>query len=69
VVRETFDAFYQNAVLFDLTDQWISRSGPFSYDISWLAQNASPDEAKSYLQRQFHAAFGLNLDDAQIIGD
>jgi hypothetical protein len=66
-LQETFDAFYQNAVVFDLTNQWISAPGPFSYDISWLVPRATQQEMKQYLRRQFQGAFGLDLDSVEIV--
>ena len=67
VVERAFNTFYQHAVVYDLTDQWISRSGPFRYDIDWLKPFASPDQMKDFLRGNFKAAFQFDPEDVQLI--
>jgi len=67
VVQRAFDMFYQHAVVNDLTNQWISRSGPFRYDIDWLKPSASPDQMKGFLRGNFRAAFEFDPEDVQLI--
>lgn len=67
VVSRAFDTFYQHAVTYDLTDQWISRSGPFRYDVAWLKPSASPDQMKEFLRGNFRAAFGFDPEDVQLV--
>jgi hypothetical protein len=67
VVGQAFNAFYQHTVVYDLTNQWISRSGPFRYDIDWLKPSASPDQMKEFLRGNFRAAFQFDPEDVQII--
>jgi hypothetical protein len=67
VVGRAFDTFYQHAVLFDLIDQWISRSGPFRYDIDWLKPSASPEQMKEFLRGNFKAAFQFDPEDVHVI--
>lgn len=67
VVERTFNTFYQHTVIYDLTDQWISRSGPFRYDIDWLKPSASSDQMKEYLRGNFRAAFQLDPEDVQLL--
>jgi len=67
VVQQAFNMFYQHAVVYDLTNQWISRSGPFRYDIDWLKPSASPDQMKDFLRGNFKAAFEFDPEDVQLI--
>jgi hypothetical protein len=67
VVFQAFNAFYQNTVVYDMTNQWISHSGPFRYDIDWLKPSASPDQMKDFLRGDFKAAFQFDPEDVQLI--
>lgn len=67
VIQKTFNEFYHNMVLFDLTNQWIIAGGPFRYDIAWLAANKSREETKIFLRDQFHAAFNLDPEAVELI--
>jgi hypothetical protein len=64
-VQRTFNQFYHNAVVFDLTNQWIGQAGSFNYDIEWLDSKHSHVEAKAFLRRQFISAFDLDPEDVQ----
>jgi hypothetical protein len=66
-VHSVFEKFYENTVMYDLVNQWIGQSGPFSYDISWLKSSASGDEMGQYLRCQFATAFELDPEDALIL--
>jgi hypothetical protein len=66
-VHRAFQAFYDNAVVLDLTNQWISEAGDFRYDLRWLSASASDDEARTYMKRQFKAAFSVDPDNAEIL--
>jgi hypothetical protein len=67
VVHRAFNTFYQHTVVYDLTDQWISRPGPFRYDIDWLMPSASPDRMKEFLRGNFKAAFQFDPEDVRVI--
>lgn len=66
-VQKTFNDFYHNAVLFDLTNQWISQKGPFQYDVQWLKTSASKVEMQRWLQSQFTNATGLDPETAVLL--
>lgn len=67
VVLATFNDFYHHTVIHDLTNQWISKSGPFQYDLEWLIPAASAAETKEFLRGRFKAAFGLDPEDVQLV--
>lgn len=66
-VQAVFNEFYANTVVYDLTDQWISRPGPFQYDVSWLVASAKKDETERFLKENFKVAFELNPDDVKVL--
>lgn len=63
----TFNAFFQNSVIYDLANQWISSSGPFRYDIGWLQPSAPKYEMERYLRGSFKAAFQLDPENVQLL--
>ena len=67
VVDKAFDMFYQHAVVYDLTNQWISRSGPFRYEVNWLKPQASPQQMKEFLRGNFKAAFQFDPETVALI--
>ena len=67
LVQEMFNAFYATTVTYDLTDQWISRPGPFSYSYDWLSQTANTDEMKRFASGNFQHVYGVNPDDVEIL--
>jgi hypothetical protein len=67
VVGRAFNTFYQHAVVYDLTNQWISRPGPFRYDIDWLMPSASAEQMKDFLRGNFKAAFQFDPETVQLL--
>jgi hypothetical protein len=67
LVQKMFDAFYGTTVTYDLTNQWISRSGPFSYSYDWLPQTANTDVMKAFANGNFQHVYGMNPDDVEIL--
>jgi hypothetical protein len=53
LVQEMFNTFYAATVTYDLTDQWISRPGPFSYGYDWLSQTTNTDVMKAFANGNF----------------
>jgi hypothetical protein len=66
-VQGTFDAFYASNVTYDMTRQWIAKSGPFDYAYSWLSQKHSAEEMRTFANTHFEHAFGVNPDSAEIL--
>lgn len=67
IVAKAFNTFYQHAVVYDLTNQWISQPGPFRYDIDWLMPSASPERMKEFLRGNFKAAFQFDPETVEVI--
>jgi hypothetical protein len=67
LVQEMFDTFYNATVLYDMTDQWITQPGPFSYNYRWLSQSGTDAEIKGAADRTFEQAYGVLPDHVQII--
>ncbi len=66
-VDKAFQEFYQNAVVYDLVNQWIGQSGPFKYDLSWLKQNATEADARRFQNGNFLKLYGISPDEVQLI--
>ena len=66
-VQKTFETFYHNTVIYDLTNQWISKDGPFSYDLTWLQPDASTEDMKDYLRKKFHMVFGVDTEAVELL--
>ncbi len=66
-VQVSFDDFYHSMVMYDLTNQWISRHGPFDYDITWLSSSVTPEDAKEHLRLQFTAMFGFDPETVTVL--
>ena len=66
-VQETFDDFYANNVVFNLTRQWITRPGPFDLNFGWLTQRGSPEVVQAYCERTFRSAYGVSLRDVDLL--
>ncbi len=62
-IKRTFNVFFANAIIYDLTQQWILNDGPFDYDFSWLSQKHSDEEMTQYAKDCFRNMFGVSPDD------
>lgn len=66
-VQETFDGFYANNVVFNLTRQWITRPGPFDLNFRWLSQRGSAEVVQAYCERTFRSAYGVSLSEVDLL--
>lgn len=66
-VQETFDVFYSNNALYDLTRQWIIQDGPFHYDYSWLSRAHSDEDLAQWAKVRFKNLYGINPDDLELV--
>jgi len=66
-IQVALDNFYSHVVSHSMTDQWISEPGPFTYDLSWLTQNADAEEAREYMNRHFESLYGHHPDDIRCL--
>lgn len=66
-VLDRFQEFYNGHALYELTSQWITRPGPFTYDFRWLQPNGSKEDIKGWADRIFVSAYGASPDDFMIL--
>lgn len=66
-VQETFDDFYMNNVIYDLTRQWITQPGPFTYDYRWLSQKGSDQELQDFAERSFEGVYGVRPSNVDVL--
>ncbi len=66
-MQKMFDTFYAVTLTYDLTDQWISQPGRFSYGYEWLSQSADRNVIKSFADRHFLQVYGLHPDDVELV--
>lgn len=66
-VQDTFDDFYMNNVIYDLTRQWITQPGPFSYDYRWLSQKGSDQEIQEFAERSFEGVYGVRPSNVDVL--
>jgi hypothetical protein len=62
-VTETFQEFYGGYALYDLTYQWITTPGPFTYNFRWLQPNGTGEQIKAWADRIFTKTYGVSPDD------
>ncbi len=58
-VQESFDDFYANNIIFDLTRQWISEPGAFRFGYRWLTQNGTEAEIQAYAEGIFESIYNV----------
>lgn len=66
-LREPFERFFSGAVTYDLVRQWITEPGPFHFRYNWLVEKAQAQEMASFADSAFTSAFGLSLNDVEIL--
>ncbi len=66
-IHATFDAFYNDNVIYDLTRQWITKPGPFTYNFRWLSQTGSDHEIQEYAERSFEAVYGVRPSNVEVL--
>lgn len=67
-VMETFNRFYGTMALYELTEQWILRDGPFNCDFSWMSDNYDEQSFRGWANDSFKKAFGADLSAFKILG-
>lgn len=63
----TFKQFYGTMALYELTEQWILRDGPFKCDFSWMSDNYNKETFLDWANDTFKQVFGVNLSDFSIM--
>ena len=67
LVHRTFESFYAFNVGYDMTRQWIAKTGPFVYDYGWLSMSATHDDFKGFADSHFQMVYGMHPDSFKII--
>ncbi|MEO6286813.1 MAG: hypothetical protein ABIN80_05085 [Dyadobacter sp.] len=67
-ISQTFNAFFQYSILFDMVNKWVSEEGEFSYDYKWLS-NKPVHELTSVIIEDFKQMFGIYPDELIILKD
>lgn len=60
LIQATFENFYATNVSYDMTRQWITRTGPFEYDYRWLTSSGTQADMKNYADRHFEQIYGVH---------
>lgn len=66
-IRPVFESFYSAIAMYDLTRQWITAQGSFTYDFRWLVQHGTHADMKIFADRHFRSAYGLDPDAAELL--
>lgn len=66
-VKETFESFYANNVIFNFSRQWICQNGEFNFDHKWLSSKGSREDYKDFVDRHFLKVFNKGLGEFNIL--
>jgi hypothetical protein len=66
-IKTTFNSFYGMMAVYELTEQWILRDGPFDCDFSWMSDNYYKAVFSDWANESFKRFYGLNLSEFTII--
>lgn len=66
-VMTTFHRFYSMMAIYELTEQWILRDGPFDCKFSWMSDNYDQNAFDSWANESFKKYFNVALSDFVII--
>jgi hypothetical protein len=66
-IQQTFERFYGSMAVYELTEQWILRDGPFKLDFSWMSDNYDEKIFGGWANGTFKKVFGVNLSDFSIV--
>lgn len=67
VIQATFETFYAVNVTYDMTRQWIAKTGPFEYDYRWLSSSGTPTDMKNFADCHFEQVYGVHPDTFEIL--
>lgn len=61
-IKKTFDLFYAANLMYDISNQWITKSGPFEYDFSWLTEREESQVLSNKTKELFEKNYTINPD-------
>ncbi len=65
--KNMFDNFYGMMAVYELTEQWILRDGPFDCDFSWMSDNYNQAVFANWANESFKKIYGVNLSEFTIV--
>ena len=66
-IMSSFNSFYTYNTTYDMTMQWISKSGKFNYDYNWLSPTHTKTEMINWIRNNFKNAYGIFPEDLEIL--
>ena len=66
-IEDRFYRFYASIITNDLTNRWITQSGPFTYDYRWFSQSNIHEEIKDFVTRHFVQVYGVHPDTVELL--
>jgi hypothetical protein len=65
--RAAFLSFYQFILLYDLTEQWVLRPGPFTFDLEWLSATSTQEQLRDFSESAFRNVYGISTENFDIL--
>lgn len=59
-IKKTFNAFYAENLVYNISQQWVAAHGPFQYSFSWLTEREDPEIVKNKANELFEKVYGIN---------
>jgi hypothetical protein len=69
LVENAFYSFYAVNITYDLTHQWITQSGPFTYNYRWFSQSGTNEEIKDFAARHFLQVYEVHPDTVELVSE
>ena len=66
-IMESFNAFYEYNISYDMITKWIRERGPFTYDYDWLTTMRNKNELKEWVRESFKNQFGIYPEELTVI--
>lgn len=65
-IKQTFNTFYANNLIYDLTRQLILSEGPFKYQYEWLVSHEKVSELEKGVKERFQRFYNIHPDEIEI---
>lgn len=66
-LEDTSGRFYSTLTVYELCRQWALDEGKFNYNLPWISEKYSKEEANDWVKNNFINVFGVSPDDFEII--
>ncbi len=64
---ESFNAFYEYNVSYDMINKWIREPGPFTYNYDWLTSTGDKQQLKEWVRESFKNQFGIYPEELTVL--